>query len=101
MKLIYKSIQKKELKKLQKTYCFDMAGAEKNNRRGTPRLIKKGSVPFINAKEHKTTMPLLKALKLVIEKNFGVLTILDDPVSDIIEKFLCENGNTGLILKEP
>lgn len=97
----YNVISKKELKELSKDYFIDLAGFGKENRRGAPLLVKKGTRYYNYAIECKTIVKLQKGLKVLIKNNLGILTILGDPVSLKIKDFLRDNGNTGLILQEP
>ncbi len=101
MKLIYKSITYEELQELSKEYFIDLAGFGTKNHRGAPRLVKKGTIYYNYGVECKTVVKLHRGLKALIKNNLGILTILNDSVSDKIKQFLRENGNTGLILKDP
>ena len=80
---------------LEKKFAFDLRRFRSEKLTGLPRLVKKGTSSYNFAVENKSLASFHEGFEVILKNNSDLFTILDDPISAIVEDLLRKNGYTG------
>ena len=82
-------------KKKKKNFAFDLRRFRSKELTGLPKLVKKGTSSYNFAVENKSLASFHEGFEVILKNNSDLFTILDDPISTIVEDLLRKNGYTG------
>lgn len=80
---------------LEKNFAFDLRRFRSQELTGLPKLVKKGTSSYNFAVENKSLVSFHEGFEVILKNNSDLFTILDDPISTIVEDLLRKNGYTG------
>ena len=84
---------------LEKNFAFDLRRFRSQELTGLPKLVKKGTSSYYFAVENKSLASFHEGFEVILKNNSDLFTILDDPISTIVEGLLIKNGYTGDVHK--
>ena len=79
---------------LEKNFAFDLRRFRSQELTGLPKLVKKGTSSYNFAVENKSLASFREGFEVILKNNSDLFTILDDPISAIVEDLLRKNGYT-------
>ena len=80
---------------LEKNFAFDLRRFRSQELTGLPKLVKKGTSSYNFAVENKSLASFHEGFEVILKNNSDLFTILDDPITTIVEDLLRKNGYTG------